>query len=315
MPDSELPAHRQPPQRSRIDEEALTRGRRPSWLRVRAPASEEYQRLKALMRGQRLHTVCEEAACPNIGECWTAGTATFLLLGEVCTRNCRFCNVQTGRPAGLDGDEPRRVAEAVAAMGLRHAVLTSVTRDDLADGGASIFAQAIVEIRRRSPECSVEVLIPDFAGDRPALRSVMDVAPEILNHNLETVQRLYPTVRPQADYRRSLELLDRAKRMAPAGLTKSGLMVGLGETIEELLQTLADLRAVDCDILTLGQYLQPSRHHLPIERYYSPEEFEELARAASALGFTGVEAAPLVRSSYHAERHAVRNRPASMPPG
>jgi lipoic acid synthetase len=308
-------SERSAPVRSRIEEEALTRGRRPSWLRVRAPMGVEYQRLRSLMRGQQLHTVCEEAACPNIGECWASGTATFLLLGEICTRNCRFCNVQTGKPLPPDADEPRRVAEAVDVMRLQHAVLTSVTRDDLPDGGASIFAQTIIEIRTRSPECTVEVLIPDFGGNWRALQSVMDQRPQILNHNLETVQRLYPAVRPQADYRRSLALLDRAKRLEPAGLTKSGLMVGLGETREELQQAMADLRAVGCDILTLGQYLQPSRHHLPIERYYSPEEFEELGDAAWALGFTGVESAPLVRSSYHAERHAGGIRAESTPAG
>jgi lipoic acid synthetase len=276
---------------------------------------EEYQRLRSLMRGQQLHTVCEEAGCPNIGECWASGTATFLLLGDICTRNCRFCNVQTGKPLPIDGDEPRRVAEAVDVMRLRHAVLTSVTRDDLPDGAASVFAQTIAEIRKRSPECTVEVLIPDFGGNMQALRSVMDEEPEILNHNLETVRRLYPTVRPQADYRRSLALMDQAKRMKPATLTKSGLMVGLGESREELQQAMTDLRAVGCDILTLGQYLQPSRRHLPIDRYYSPAEFEELGDAAAAMGFSGVESGPLVRSSYHAERHTGAIKPARASAG
>lgn len=290
--------------RSRSEEERLTPGRRPAWLRVRAPTSDSYLRLKALMRGHRLHTVCEEAACPNIGECWGQGTATFLLLGEICTRNCGFCNVKTGRPLPLDEDEPHRVGETVALMGLRHAVLTSVTRDDLPDGGAAIFARTVGEIRKRLPDCTVEVLIPDFGGQRAALQLVMDAAPDILNHNLETVPRLYPTVRPQANYERSLEVLRWAGEMNPQVLTKSGLMVGLGESWGELLVVMDDLRAVGCDILTLGQYLQPSRYHLPIARYYTPEEFEQLRAAGKARGFAWVEAGPLVRSSYHAGQQA-----------
>ncbi|MBC8448136.1 MAG: lipoyl synthase [Chloroflexi bacterium] len=290
--------------RSRREEEQLTRGRRPPWLRVRAPTSDNTRRLQALLRGHRLHTVCEEAACPNIGECWGQGTATFLLLGEICTRNCGFCNVKTGRPQPLDEDEPRRVAETVALMELRHAVLTSVTRDDLPDGGASIFARTVQEARRSLPDCTVEVLIPDFGGDRAALRLVMDADPDILNHNLETVPRLYPAVRPLADYERSLHVLRWAKEMNPEGLTKSGLMLGLGERWDELLAVMDDLRSVGCDILTLGQYLQPSRYHLPIARYYTPEEFAQLRAAGEARGFAWVEAGPLVRSSYHAEQQA-----------
>lgn len=290
--------------RSRSEEEQLTPGRRPPWLRVRAPTSDNYLRLKTLMRGHRLHTVCEEAACPNIGECWGQGTATFLLLGETCTRHCGFCNVKTGQPLPLDEDEPRRVAETVALMGLRHAVLTSVTRDDLSDGGAAIFAHTVRQIRERLPDCTVEVLIPDFGGEREALQQVMDSGPDVLNHNLETVPRLYPTVRPQADYERSLRVLRRAREMNPQGLTKSGLMVGLGETWEELLAVMDDLRTVGCDILTLGQYLQPSRYHLPIARYYTPQEFEQLRAAGEVRGLAWVEAGPLVRSSYHAGQQA-----------
>jgi lipoic acid synthetase len=254
------------------------------------------------MREHQLHTVCEEASCPNIGECWGQGTATFLLLGEICTRDCGFCNVKTGVPLLLDAKEPGRVAETVALMGLRHVVLTSVTRDDLPDGGAAIFAETVLEIRRLLPNCTVEVLIPDFGGDHSALRKVTESAPDIINHNLETVRRLYPTVRAQADYERSLELLSRANKLLPQSLTKSGLMVGLGETWEELLATMDDLRGVGCDILTLGQYLQPSRYHLAIARYYTPAEFRRLHAEAEARGFSGIESGPLVRSSYHAER-------------
>lgn len=279
----------------------LTPGRRPEWLRVRAPTSPNYFRLKALMRNHHLHTVCEEALCPNIGECWGRGTATFLLLGDTCTRSCGFCKIKTGRPGPVDWDEPRRVAETVAMMGLRHAVLTSVNRDDLPDGGATIFAMTIREIRKRLPGCTVEVLIPDFQGSREALQIVMNERPEILNHNLETVPRLYRRVRPQAKYERSLNILKWAKEMVPDVLTKSGIMVGLGERWEELLQVMDDLRAVDCDILTIGQYLQPSRYHLPIERYYTPEEFERLREEGLKRGFKWVESGPLVRSSYHAE--------------
>jgi len=287
------------PGREPVDQ--LTRGRRPEWLRVKAPDSPGYRRINQLMRGQSLHTVCEEAGCPNIGECWGRGTATFLLMGDTCTRSCGFCKIKTGRPATLDEDEPRRVAETIQHMGLRHAVLTSVNRDELPDGGAHIFAETIRQIRRLQPGCTVEVLIPDFQGNWEALQVVMDERPEILNHNTETVPRLYRRVRPQARYLRSLELLRQARQMAPQGVTKTGIMVGLGETLDEILQVMDDLRAVDVNILTVGQYLQPSRFHLPIERYYTPEEFVRLRDEGVARGFSWVESGPLVRSSYHAD--------------
>jgi len=286
--------------RIRTDEEHLTRGRRPSWLRVKAPSSDKVNHLRSLMRIHHLHTVCEEASCPNIGECWNHGTATFLLLGDVCTRNCKFCNVQTGRPTPVEEQEPRRVAETVVLMGLRHVVLTSVTRDDQADGGAHIFARTIEEIREVSPECTIEALIPDFQGNESALQMVLGAKPEVLNHNLETVERLYATVRPQAVYARSLQVLDRAKQSRADLVAKSGLMLGLGESWDELLNAMRDLREVGCDILTLGQYLQPSRYHVPIVRYYTPEEFNTLHDEGLAMGFGWVEAGPLVRSSYHA---------------
>jgi lipoic acid synthetase len=288
----------------RTDQESLTRGRRPSWLRVKAPSSDRVNHLRSLMRIHHLHTVCEEAACPNIGECWNHGTATFLLLGDVCTRNCRFCNVQTGKPIPIDTREPKRVAETVVLMGLQHVVLTSVTRDDQADGGAHIFTQTIQEIRKISPHSTIEALIPDFLGNESALQMVLDAGPNVLNHNLETVVRLYPAIRPQAVYARSLQVLDRAKRSGADLLTKSGLMVGIGESWDELLNAMRDLRAVDCDVLTLGQYLQPSRYHVPIARYYTPEEFDALHDEGSAMGFGWVESGPLVRSSYHAEKQA-----------
>jgi lipoic acid synthetase len=282
----------------------LTRGRRPEWLRVKSPDSPKYQELRGLFRGKHLHTVCEEAMCPNIGECWGRGTATFLLMGDTCTRSCGFCKIKTGRPGALDPDEPRRVAESVRAMGLHHAVLTSVNRDEQTDGGAWVFAESIYWIRDLSPGCTVEVLIPDFKGDWAALQTVMDAKPEILNHNTETVPRLYKTVRPQAKYQRSLELLRRAKQLDPLALTKSGIMLGLGEMHDEILQVMDDLRAHDVDILTMGQYLQPSRFHLPIDRYVHPDEFAELKAAGDARGFKWVESGPLVRSSYHADGQA-----------
>ncbi len=262
----------------------------------------ELARVRGLMRESVLHTVCEEARCPNLWECWNRGTATFMILGDICTRSCGFCAVKTGRPSDLDWDEPRRVAEAVRAMGLKHAVITSVNRDELPDGGATVFAQTIRAIRALNPECRVEVLIPDFQGCDVALATVLAVAPDILTHNTETVPRLYPAVRPQARYERSLELLQRAD--AAGAVTKTGLMIGLGETVGELLDVCADLRRVGCDILTVGQYLQPTREHLPVSRYYTPEEFDHLRERARALGFTHVEAGPLVRSSYHAEEQA-----------
>jgi lipoic acid synthetase len=278
-------------------------GRKPPWLKVRFPGGPNYLRLKSLLREQRLHSVCEEAHCPNIGECWEAGTATFMILGDTCTRACGFCAVKSGRPGSApDKLEPMRVANAVARMGLKHAVVTSVNRDDQPDGGASIFASTIRWIRRLSPGTSIEVLIPDFMGNWDALAAVMAAQPEILNHNTESVPRLYRQVRPKARYQRSLELLRRAKELDPGTITKTGLMVGLGETEHELLQVFEDLRANNVEVLTLGQYLRPSAKHLPLLRYYTPEEFDSLRQQALALGFRHVEAGPLVRSSYHAER-------------
>ena len=272
--------------------------RKPEWLKAKVPGGENYSALKTLIDSRALHTVCQEARCPNMGECWNSGTATFMILGDTCTRSCGFCAVKTGRPVFLDKDEPRRVAEAVAAMKLRHAVITSVNRDELYDGGAQIFAETIREIRSRLPECRIEVLIPDFQGTEAALNIVLDAQPDILNHNTETVPRLYKTVRPQAHYNRSLELLHRAKEKG--FLTKSGLMVGLGETMDEVVDTMSDLREVRCDILTIGQYLQPTKEHLPVERYVHPEEFAALKRTGLRMGFRYVESGPLVRSSYHA---------------
>jgi lipoyl synthase len=279
---------------------------RPDWLRVRFPTGPNYLELKDIIRSRTLHTVCEEAHCPNIGECWENRTATFMILGRVCTRACRFCAIASGVPVGIDEDEPERVADAVAQMGLRHAVVTSVARDDRPDGGASIFADTIRAIRRRSPGCTVEVLIPDFEGSRESLQIVMDARPDILNHNLETVRRLQRRVRAKAFYERTLEVLERAKEMQPSELTKSGIMLGLGETREEISETLCDLRAVDCDIVTIGQYLRPSEFHLPIARYVTPAEFAELKAEGMALGFHHVESGPLVRSSYHAHEQVKR---------
>jgi lipoic acid synthetase len=273
-------------------------------LRVKAPANDKVNELRGLFRGKHLNTVCEEAMCPNLGECWGRGTATFLLMGDTCTRSCGFCKIKTGRPAPLDPDEPRRVGESVRAMGLRHAVLTSVNRDELPDGGAWVFAESLHWIHQLVPGCTVEVLIPDFKGDEAALRTVMDAQPEILNHNTETVPRLYRTVRPQAKYERSLMVLKRAKEMDPEALTKTGIMVGINETWDEILQVMDDLRAHDVDIMTIGQYLQPSRFHLPIERYYTPDEFERLKEEGLKRGFRWMESGPLVRSSYHADGQA-----------
>lgn len=282
----------------------LTPGRRPAWLRVRAAGGAKQEELRALFRGQRLHTVCEEAQCPNLGECWGRGTATFLLMGDTCTRSCGFCKIKTGAPGILDIDEPRRVARSVQAMGLRHAVLTSVNRDELPDGGAWVFAETIRWIRQWVPGCTIEVLIPDFKGSAAALQRVMAAAPDILNHNLETVPRLYRTVRPQAGYAQSLNVLQRAKACAPNCLSKSGLMVGLGESWAEILRVMDDLRAHDVEILTIGQYLQPSRFHLPIKRYYAPTEFRRLKTEGLKRAFRWVESGPLVRSSYHAAGQA-----------
>jgi lipoic acid synthetase len=276
--------------------------RRPEWIKVRAPVGESYERLQKMMRSKALHTVCEEAMCPNMGECWSSGTATFLMLGDVCTRSCGFCDIKTGRPAPLDWLEPERVAQAVKAMDLRHAVITSVNRDERPDGGAPIFALVIRRIRELQPGCSVEVLIPDFKGSIYALKIVMDAKPEILNHNVETVPRLFRKVQPQDRYEWARATLSNAKELDPEVLTKSGLMLGLGETIDEVKETMQDLRSWDVDILTVGQYLQPSKEHLPIERYYTLEEFHELKTFGLDLGFQWVESGPLVRSSYMAER-------------
>jgi lipoic acid synthetase len=277
---------------------------KPAWLKARLPVGENYRSLKTLARQLGLHTVCESAQCPNIGECWNHGTATFMLLGNVCTRRCGFCAVPKGRPEPIDWDEPRRVAEAVATLGLRHAVITSVNRDDDNRGGARIFAATIEEIRNRVPGCSVEVLIPDFQGDDEALRIVLDARPEILNHNTETVPRLYPAVRAGARYPRSLRLLGNVKQFVPEMRSKSGVMVGLGETMEELLQVFRDLAEREVDIMTVGQYLRPSKDHLPVARFYIPEEFGWLKEEALAMGFRHVESGPLVRSSYHAHEQA-----------
>jgi lipoic acid synthetase len=282
----------------------LTVGRKPEWLRVKLNQNESYWNLKGLMRGQTLHTVCEEAMCPNLGECWGRGTATFLLMGDICTRACKFCNVKSGKPLPLDEDEPRRVAESVHQMNLRHVVLTSVDRDDEPDGGAHIFANTIHEIRALQPGCTIEVLIPDFKADPVALKLVMDARPEILNHNTETVPRLSRWVRPQARPERSLAVLRMAKEMDPGALTKSGVMVGLGETWDELIEVMDSLRSVDVDIITIGQYLQPTKQHLPIERYYHPDEFVQLGEEGRKRGFKWVESGPLVRSSYHADGQA-----------
>ena len=279
---------------------------RPAWLKVRLPTGPTYENLRRLMRSKELHTVCEEAHCPNMAECWGAGTATFMILGDTCTRSCGFCAVKTGRPGGVDADEPRRVGEAVAQMALGHAVVTSVNRDELPDGGAEIFADTIREIRRQSPATTVEVLIPDFVGRPESLDAVLAARPEILNHNVETVPRLYPRVRPQARYERSLEVLRRTKQRAPDLVCKSGIMVGLGETRDEVVATMRDIASQGTDILTVGQYLRPSPVHLPIERYWTPSEFDDLRDAGMTMGFRHVEAGPLVRSSYHAERHVRR---------
>jgi lipoic acid synthetase len=281
--------------------DALPRQPKPEWLKVRAPGSENYLRLKGLMRSLDLHTVCEEANCPNIGECWHHGTATLMILGDTCTRSCGYCNVTHGTPKPPDPAEPVKVATAIQAMGLAHVVVTSVDRDDLADFGASHFANTIRETRERSPSCRIEVLIPDFQGNEAALRVVLDARPDILNHNIETVPRLYRAARPGGRYARALELLDRARTYAPQVPTKSGLMVGLGEEWHEVVQTLHDLRDAGCRIVTIGQYLRPSAANLPMARYYAPSEFAELRHLGLEMGFGHVESGPLVRSSYHAE--------------
>jgi lipoyl synthase len=277
---------------------------KPEWLKARAPMGENYHELKRLARSLSLHTVCESAHCPNIGECWHHKTATFMMLGNLCTRRCGFCAVPKGRPEPIDFDEPRRVARAVATLGLQHAVVTSVNRDDDNLGGARAFALVVEEIRRQAPGCRVEVLIPDFQGNQEAIRIVVEARPDVLNHNTETVPRLYRVVRSGARYERTLELLRYAKDLRPAGPTKSGVMVGLGEETRELLDVFRDLAAVGCDILTIGQYLRPSRDHLPIARLYAPAEFADLKREALRMGFRHVESGPLMRSSYHAHEQA-----------
>ena len=277
---------------------------KPEWLKARAPMGENYHELKKLARTLELHTVCESAQCPNIGECWNHKTATFMLLGNLCTRRCGFCAVPKGKPEPLDWDEPRRVGEAVATLGLKHAVVTSVNRDDDNMGGAKIFAETIGEIRRQAPGCQVEVLIPDFQGRADCLQAVVEARPEVLNHNTETVPRLYRAVRSGARYERTLDLLANVKRFAPEMVSKTGVMVGIGETMDELLEVFRDLAARQVDILTIGQYLRPSKNHLPMTRYYTPEEFAFMKRAALEMGFRHVESGPLVRSSYHAHEQA-----------
>lgn len=292
----------------------IVRQPKPEWLKAKAPVGENFHNLKKLARNLGLHTVCESAQCPNIGECWNHRTATFMLLGDICTRRCGFCAVPKGRPEPIDWDEPRRVAEAVATLGLKHAVITSVNRDDDNVGGARVFAETIRAIRELTPDCRVEVLIPDFQGREDALRIVLEAKPEVLNHNTETVPRLYRAVRSGARYQRTLDLLANAKQFSPGTVTKSGLMAGLGETMEELIEVFRDLGTRGVDILTLGQYLRPSRDHLPIARFYTPEEFLQMKNEALRFGFRHVESGPLVRSSYHAHEQAAATAPAVSQP-
>ncbi|OQX95021.1 lipoyl synthase [candidate division KSB1 bacterium 4572_119] len=272
--------------------------RHPKWMKVPLPVGSGFNEVKRLVKDNQLHTVCQSAHCPNIGECWGQGTATFMILGDICTRNCRFCAVTSGKPGSVDFDEPKRVAEAVKTLSLKYAVITSVTRDDLPDGGSSIFASVINKIREQTPDCRIEVLIPDFLGSQKSLEQVFLARPDVLNHNLETVPSLYSEVRPAASYSRSLQVLHLAKQNGL--ISKSGIMLGLGETHEEVIQVMRDLRKVNCDFLTLGQYLQPSASHLPIEKYIEPDEFVQLKEEGMALGFKHIESGPLVRSSYHA---------------
>ena len=279
---------------------ASSRPRLPSWFKVSAKTGPDYLEIKQTLERLDLHTICEEARCPNRWECWNARTATFLILGDICTRRCHYCSVETGRPFPIDEAEPSRVAEAVHALGLRHAVITSVNRDELPDGGASVFAETIRQTRRLNPTCTIEVLIPDFEGNAAALAIVCAEKPDILNHNIETVQRLFPSIRPQGKYQRSIDLLARAKQHRLK--TKSGLILGMGETLDEARVVMRDLRTVHCDIITIGQYLQPTKDHLPVARYYDPSEFALLKKEAFAMGFTHIESGPLVRSSYHAEQ-------------
>jgi lipoic acid synthetase len=286
-----------------ITEQPVPQKHLPSWFKVKLERGPHYLELKQMVKGLNLHTVCEEARCPNIWDCWNRKTATFMILGDVCTRSCGFCAVKTGRPTELDLEEPERVAEAVKALGLKHAVITSVNRDELSDGGAEIFVRTINSIREQLPDCRVEVLIPDFKGSHEALMTVLEAEPDILNHNTETVPRLYSIVRPQAKYMRSLELLKKAKEWG--AVTKTGLMLGLGESIDEVRTVMRDLVAIRCDILTLGQYLQPTKDNLPVVRYYHPDEFAQLKAEGLAMGFGHVEAGPLVRSSYHANEQII----------
>lgn len=274
--------------------------KRPNWLRVKLPQGKEYHRLKTILRSANLHTVCEEAICPNMGECFGQGTATFLILGDVCTRRCNFCAVTKGHPSPLDEDEPERIARVVKQIGLRHVVITSVTRDDLPDGGAKIYARTIRSIRTYNSTCTIEVLIPDFKGSEEALEIVLEEYPDILNHNLETVPGLYPDVRPQADYELSLSLLEKVNVIHPGCITKSGLILGMGEEYDEIIDVMKDLKEVDCDILTIGQYLSPGKEYIPIKRYYHPDEFKRFKYEGEKMGFKHVESGPLVRSSYHA---------------
>lgn len=285
-------------------DELRRRGRLPSWFKVKLHQGPDYQDIRRIMDRLDLHTICEEARCPNVWECWNNRTATFLILGDTCTRRCHYCAVETGRPQGLDWGEPVRVAQAVQALGLRHAVITSVNRDELDDGGAVIFVETIREIRRRIPTCAVEILIPDFEGNEAALAAVVSEKPDILNHNIETVRRLFPSIRPQGKYDRSIELLGRAQRLGAK--TKSGLIVGMGETVEEVREVMHDLRRAGCEIMTIGQYLQPTKAHLPVARFYEPAEFTLFKEEGLALGFSHVESGPLVRSSYHAEQQTDR---------
>jgi lipoic acid synthetase len=287
-----------------IDTAPRVRAPKPAWLKAKAPVGENYHGLKKLARSLNLHTVCESAQCPNIGECWEHKTATFMMLGNLCTRRCGFCAVPKGRPEPIDLDEPRRVAEAIATLGLKHAVVTSVNRDDDIVGGARAFAMLIEEVRKQAPGCQIEVLVPDFQGREEAIRLVVDARPEVLNHNTETVPRLYRVVRSGSRYERSLQLLETAKRLDPTIVTKSGVMAGLGEEMDELLAVFRDLANVGVDILTVGQYLRPSRDHLPMARYYTPDEFAEMKAEAMKMGFRHVESGPLVRSSYHAHEQA-----------
>ena len=279
-----------------------TKRRLPEWMKVRMPGGPNYIDLRNLLRDSDLHTVCEEAHCPNIGECWEARAATFMILGDICTRRCHYCAITTGRPTGVDIMEPERLARTVKRLGLKYCVITSVNRDDLADGGAFIFAMCLSKIRRETPECKVEVLIPDFDGSLPALKTAIGARPDVLNHNIESTRRVFPRVRPRGDYQRSLELLARVKELDPNMPTKSGIIVGMGEGWDELVQTMEDLRGAGCDLLTIGQYLRPSDKHIPIAKFYTPVEFEELRGIGESLGFKHVASGPLVRSSYHADQ-------------